>query len=226
VSRVYLRGQDRARPVPTNKNGADDFAHPAGGPYFVRIRLKIESSSSSQIYTPPGAMKVFIFIMLGGFVGLDGYVVSPGILLLAHRLGAFGDVSTYNWSSVGAVTERIASLDPNDKVVLIGYSGGGFAITHVAENLNRNPSHRIDLLIAYDPSPTWSMKSIGKNVVRAICYCNDNPLFLGMGGAKLTGSASVEVVPISEPHPVVQFDESLHKKTLAEVEKLAGGGAR
>jgi pimeloyl-ACP methyl ester carboxylesterase len=166
---------------------------------------------------------VFIFILLGGFVGVDGYAVSPGILLLAHRLGAFGDVSTYTWSAQRAVTERIASLDPNDKVVLIGYSGGGFAITHIAEDLNGNPPHKIDLLIAYDPSPTWSMKSIGKNVARAICYCNDSPLFLGMGGAKLIG-ATVEIVNISEPHPVVQFDEGLHKRTIAEVEKLAAKG--
>jgi hypothetical protein len=42
---------------------------------------------------------------------------------------------------------QIASLHPNDKVVLIGYSGGGFAITRVAEELNSNPGHRID----FDP---------------------------------------------------------------------------
>jgi pimeloyl-ACP methyl ester carboxylesterase len=167
--------------------------------------------------------KVFIFILLGGFVGIDGYAVSPGILLLAHRLRALGDVTTHNWSAQREVVERIAGLDPNDKVVLIGYSGGGFAITHIAEDLNGNPPHRIDLLIAYDPSPAWSMKSIGKNVARAICYCNDTPLFLGMGGAKLTG-ATVEIVNIAVPHPVVQFDESLHKRTIAEVEKLAGKG--
>jgi pimeloyl-ACP methyl ester carboxylesterase len=168
-------------------------------------------------------VKVFIFIVLGGFIGFDGYAVSPGILLLAHRLDALGDVTTYNWSSQRDVIQRIANLNPSDKVVLIGYSGGGFAITHIAEDLNRNPPHKIDLLIAYDPSPTWSMKSIGKNVVKAICYCNDSPLFLGMGGAKLTGS-TVEIVNISEPHPVVQFDESLHKRTIAEVEKLAAQG--
>jgi pimeloyl-ACP methyl ester carboxylesterase len=167
--------------------------------------------------------KVFIFIVLGGFIGFDGYAVSPGILLLAHRLEALGDVTTYNWSSQRDVIQRIANLNPSDKVVLIGYSGGGFAITHIAEDLNRNPPHKIDLLIAYDPSPTWSMKSIGKNVVKAICYCNDSPLFLGMGGAKLTGS-TVEIVNISEPHPVVQFDQSLHKRTIAEVEKLAAQG--
>jgi len=164
--------------------------------------------------------KVFIFLLLGGFVGPDGYAVSPGILVLAHRLRTFGEVSTHNWSARDDVTQRIAALSPNDKVVLIGYSGGGFAITEVAQDLDRSPPHRVDLLIAYDPSPTWSVKSIGNNVVKAICYCNDLPLFFGMGGAKLKG-ANVDTVAITEPHPVVQFDERLHRRTIAEVEKLA-----
>src|SRR6266851_8783556 len=111
-----------------------------------------------------------VFILLGGLVGFDGYAVSPGILLLAHRLEALGDVTTYSWAAQREVTQRIANLNPNDKVVLIGYSGGGFAITEIAEDLNGNPPHKIDLLIAYDPSPTWSVRSIGKNVAKAICY--------------------------------------------------------
>ena len=32
---------------------------------------------------------VNVFILLGGLIGLDGYAVSPGILLLAHRLEAW-----------------------------------------------------------------------------------------------------------------------------------------
>jgi hypothetical protein len=43
---------------------------------------------------------------------------------------------------------------------------------------------------------------------------------LGLGGAQLRGQ-SVETVPISEQHLAVQFDESLHKRTVAEIEKLA-----
>ena len=67
---------------------------------------------------------VNVFILLGGLVGFDGYAVSPGILLLAHRLEAFGEVKTYNWTAQREVKQRVASLDPNEKVVLIGYSGG------------------------------------------------------------------------------------------------------
>ena len=163
---------------------------------------------------------VKVFILLGGLIGLDGYAVSPGILMLAHRLDAFGDVTRHNWTAQREVTQRIVQLDPNDKVVLIGYSGGGFAITQIADELNSNPPRKIDLLIAYDPSPTWSMASLGNNVAKAICYCNTSPLMLGLGGAQLRGQ-SVETVPISEQHLAVQFNESLHKRTIAEIEKLA-----
>ncbi len=168
---------------------------------------------------------VYVFILLGGLVGLDGYAVSPGILMLAHRLEAFGEVKTYTWGSQREVRERIANLGPDEKVVLIGYSGGGFAITEVADELNRREGHKVDLLIAYDPSPAWSMRSLGNNVAKAICYCNSSPLMLGLGGAQLRGQ-SVEVVPISQQHLAVQFDESLHKRTIAEIEKLAGAKPR
>lgn len=155
---------------------------------------------------------------------MDGYAVSPGILFLAHKLEAFADVTTHNWTAQHEVSRQIANLDPGDKVVLIGYSGGGFAITQVAEELNGRETRKIDLLIAYDPSPAWSMASLGKNVAKAICYCNSRPLMLGLGGAQLRGQ-SVETVPISEQHLAVQFDGSLHRRTIAEVEKLAGKGA-
>jgi len=162
---------------------------------------------------------LFIFVLLGGLVGVDGYAVSPGILLLAQRLDALGDVTIRPWSAQYDVTQRIAALKPNDKVVLIGYSGGGFAITQIADELNGTHPHKVDLLVAYDPSPAWSMRSLGKNVAKAICYCNSMPLMLGLGGAQLRGQ-SVETVPISQQHLAVQFDENLHQRTIAEIEKL------
>ena len=166
----------------------------------------------------PAMLKVFI--VLGGLTGPDGYAVSPGMLTLAYRLTPFGQITTYRWTSHREVTRDIAHLDPNDKIVLIGYSGGGFAITRVADQLNRNRPRKIDLLIAYDPSPTWSMKSLGSNVAKAICYCNSMPFMLGLGGAELRGE-SVETIPIYEHHLAVQFDEGLHGRTIAEIEKLA-----
>ena len=100
----------------------------------------------------PAMLKVFI--VLGGLTGPDGYAVSPGMLTLAYRLTPFGQITTYRWTSQREVTRDIAHLDPNDKIVLIGYSGGGFAITRVAHQLNGKQPRRIDLLIALRPTPT------------------------------------------------------------------------
>ena len=64
------------------------------------------------------------------------------------------------------------------------------------------------------------MASLGKNVAKAICYCNSMPFMLGLGGAELRGE-SVETIHIYEHHLAVQFDEGLHSRTIAEIEKLA-----
>jgi len=83
-----------------------------------------------------------------------------------------GYCSQYN------VNARIAPLKPTDKVVLIGYSGGGFAVTQIADDLNGTRPHKIDPLVAFD---------MGKKVAKAICYCNSMPLMLGLGGTAATG---------------------------------------
>ena len=71
------------------------------------------------------------------------------------------------------------------------------------------------------------MKALGRNVAKAICYCNSRPLMLGLGGAQLQlQGQSVETVAISEQYLAVQFDESLHKRTIAEIEKLAARRGR
>src|SRR2546427_712487 len=71
-------------------------------------------------------------------------------------------------------------------------------------------------------SAPWC-RSLGKNVAKAICYCNTMPLMLGLGGAQLRGQ-SVETVPISQQHLAVPFDASLHQRTIPEIEKLEPAG--
>src|SRR5205085_9616362 len=115
------------------------------------------------------------FILLGGFIGPDGYVVSPGMHVLALRLRSLGEVSSHNWSARDDVAQRIAALSPNDKVVLIGYSGGGFAITEVAQALDRNPPHKVDLLIAVsdlEREISWQQRDQGDLLLQ-----RSSPLF-------------------------------------------------
>jgi hypothetical protein len=83
----------------------------------------------------------------------------------------------------------------------------------------------IDLMVAYDPSPTWQMEPLRANVDLAVCYYNLSPMMLGLGGGQLTGSAQkIVTIEISEQHLAVQFDAALHARTVAFVQELTGGG--
>jgi hypothetical protein len=56
------------------------------------------------------------------------------------------------------------------------------------------------------------MKSLGKNVAKAICYCNASPLMLGLGGAQLRGQ-SVETVWQSNSTKVCTKERSLKSRS-------------
>ncbi len=165
------------------------------------------------------------YILRGGILpgGVDGPVSSAGMDSLARQLRGLNiniNTMVYNWGDTGSLLRDLAN-EPNDrKAILIGYSGGGSRATWVANSIR----HWIDLMVLYDPSPKWQMQPIGKNVRKAICYHNLNPMmpsFYGMlGGGLLTGSTKIEIVEISEQHLLVQADQRLHDRTLAAVKEL------
>ena len=68
--------------------------------------------------------------------------------------------------------------------------------------------------MAYDPSPRWQMEPLKGNVTKAVCYHNNWPLMFGLGGGQLTGP-NVETVEVSEQHLLVQYDNTLHGRTLS-----------
>jgi len=170
---------------------------------------------------PPIRMaKKHIYLLLGGFNGADGWVTSAGMLELRSSLAALSDVevTTYDWSSFKKAADDIALLPKDDIVIVIGYSGGGSRATWLA-NLPSKP--KIDLMVLYDPSPTWQMKAIGANVKRALCYHNITPFFFGLGGGALvSNNTPIETVEIFENHLLVQTDTTLHQRTIAEVKKV------
>jgi len=161
-----------------------------------------------------------IYLLLGGFVGPDGPLTSAGMYQLAGMLekipGAV--VKTYVWSAFEEAARDIGAQPKDHLITVVGYSGGGSRATWLA-NLPARP--RIDLMVLYDPSPTWQMKSVGENVKRAISYHNTAPYFLGLGGGVLKGP-HVTQIDIAENHMVVQADQGLHARTVAEVKKLMG----
>lgn len=160
-------------------------------------------------------MSAHIYVLLGGLFGPDRAADSRGIIKFAERLKPFGNVSVLYWSDYEKVIGQIKELPEDVPVILIGYSGGGSRATWVAGAVHPRP---IKLLVAYDPSPSWQMTPLARNVERALCYRNSSPLMLGLGGGALHG-ASVENVEIAKQHLAVQYDQTLHQRTIAAVKQ-------
>jgi hypothetical protein len=181
------------------------------------------ASEMSTPVLPIRTAKKHVFLLLGGLSGMNGWVtsvVSAGMLGLQSSLAALPDVevTTYNWSSFEKAGGDIALLPEDDIVIVIGYSGGGSRATWLA-NLPSKP--KIDLMILYDPSPSWQMEVIGPNVKQAICYHNVTPSFLGLGGGVLVGNnTQIDTVNINENHMLVQTNTTLHQRTITEVKKI------
>jgi pimeloyl-ACP methyl ester carboxylesterase len=155
-----------------------------------------------------------VFILLGGLFGGQGeQLVNVGMGALALELERLPGVKVtqYPWRDY----ERVAVDHSHGKLVVIGYSGGGSRATWLADG----ELIIIDLMVLYDPSPSWQMKPVKDNVKRAICYHNTNPMFGRLGGGLLRGP-HVEVVDIAEFHLDVEKDLALHAHTIAAVKEL------
>lgn len=159
-----------------------------------------------------------IFILRGGLFGPDGPLVSAGMDALARRLASVSKYITcrvYNWCDWQEVGHDIDAQSDMLPVVLIGYSGGGSRATWVA------PGRRVALMVLYDPSPIYQCLHIGANVKRCICYYNQTPMMLGLGGGIVAGvGKNVEVVKIAQQHLSVQFSSELHDMTEQAVRAL------
>ncbi len=150
--------------------------------------------------------------------GPDGYLTSAGMFGLRSMIAvAFpvAKINTYQWSSFAAAAADIKDNE-SSLIIVIGYSGGGSRATWLA-NLPSRP--KVDLMVLYDPSPSWQMKPIGKNVKHAVTYHNQTPFFFGLGGGVLTGSTKIDTVDVSKNHMLVQSDMNLHRRTIQEIAK-------
>jgi hypothetical protein len=187
--------------------------------FLLALCLAIPPSFSFADETAaPPKKPVRVYVLLGGMWGPDGYVFSRGMIGLAGRIAEIPGVSAdvRVWSDYPAVAREIARLPAGERVVLVGYSGGGSRATWIADALGNRP---IDLIVAYDPSPKWQMKGLHANVKHAVSYHNLNPMFMNLGGGIMTGH-NVLSIDISEPHLSVQSDEALHRRTLQLISAL------
>ena len=161
------------------------------------------------------------FILLGGVTGSawEAYVpgVNTGMLGLRDQIVALGvPVTVYPWGSYAQCDADIFANVVGHSVV-IGYSGGGSRATYLK-------SH-VDLLVGYDPSPSYQVSPLRTNVGTAICYYNTSPFFFGLGGGAYKLAADnkttiLHTITVSEQHLAVQYDSSLHAHTIAAIRGL------
>lgn len=153
-----------------------------------------------------------VFVLLGGLWGPDGYVTSGGLVSFAKELERLKDtkVRIYTWDQYLQVDAAIKMVPPEDKVVVLGYSGGGSRATYLQA--------RIDLMVLWDPSPAWQMEPLRPNVKRVISFFNRNPAMFGLGGGVVTAdfdntTTKIEVYPISIQHLLVQSNAMVQNLT-------------
>lgn len=172
-------------------------------------------------------MTVNVFLLQGGIVSIDGVITSAGMNTLAEMLDALPncDVDTYLWENWSQAYHDVMRHEDH-KIAVIGYSGGGMKATWLANGCVRiggaiqwKVRPRIDLLVTYDPSPDGSMQVLHDNVRRAVNFHNKAPFFFGLGGGVLKGP-KVETIDIAEHHLAVQYDQSLHARTVNFVKEL------
>ena len=160
------------------------------------------------------------FMLLGGMTGSawEAYVpgVNTGMLGLRDRIAAMGvPVTVYPWGSYVQADADISAW--KGKSVVPCYSGGASRGTYLKST--------VDLLVGYDPSPSYQVDPLRSNVRRAVCYKNLTPLFFGLGGgvyrlAADNKTTALTTITVSEQHLAVQYDRDLHAHTLAAIREL------
>jgi pimeloyl-ACP methyl ester carboxylesterase len=157
--------------------------------------------------------------------------------IITDLLRPLGDVRTYAWANYEVCARDIILTSfAGDKVAVIGYSGGGWRAATVC-NRCAERKQDVNLLIAYDPSPSWNMdldeNLLRPNVKRAVCYHNNKKMLSPMisippwgwigGGmlmSKTYGKPFIESVEINMNHLAVQYAEDLHGRTFGYVSQL------
>lgn len=174
-----------------------------------------------------------IYVLLGGIGpgGADGWVTSAGLWHFTSTLQGLGNVKTYTWGNWGQVRYDImTATKPGDKNIVIGFSGGGSRATYLAFPFYGEETAEVDLMILWDPSPSWEMYQIYPNVKQVINFYNTKPMmwvpFIGsLGGGQVmlhqdNKTTKVTVNTIAIQHMLVQLSSTVHSKTFEYVKAL------
>lgn len=164
-----------------------------------------------------GAQMIRIAVLLG-----QGWFSSPGMISFADRLQQFGKVEVFDWWDTPRHLNWYSAAS-NGKTVVVGYSLGANQIGFLDRQLAKDD--RINLAVAYDPSRQSPLvEKVGdewvqrvRHIDRLVCYYNRSAWIFG--GSKYAGDG-VQNVTVNLPHLFLQFSEDLHKRTIAEIERL------
>ncbi len=152
-------------------------------------------------------MSVRTFVLMGQ----GGRVTSPGMVSLASRLP---NATVHSWDD-GDVIPGVNTWP--SKVAIVGFSLGANALGHIGAHARRE----IDLGVAYDPSRLSPLVANGVQSApqfkRLICFQNVGAWFFG--GSGYLGN-NVETIKVNTFHLAIQFDESLHARTISAIKAL------
>jgi hypothetical protein len=159
-----------------------------------------------------------IFVLSGWF----GRLFSVGMAQLADRLRPYGKTTYHAWNDVGVIP-TINELAPDEwAVAVVGFSLGANQLGWISNFVNR----QMQLGIAYDPSKQSPLvRHVGDKFVqtarrfdRLLCYYHPDAWVYG--GSTYAGP-NVETIVVNGPHLLMMFNESLHRRTVAEIAILA-----
>lgn len=149
--------------------------------------------------------------------GQGGAATSLGMVALADRLKAHGTVIKHGWDwghGPATIAADIRRQPATTKIVLVTFSvwAGGSMI--MAAGI---PNRKIDLVVAYDPTRLQSFPAAPSNIKRVLLYHNRCAAI--WGGGVIRGP-QVETTTVCSLHLAVDFNESLHAKTIAAVRRI------
>lgn len=158
-----------------------------------------------------------VFVMYGQ----GGIVTSYGMYLLSQRIQKQwpqATVTNHSWDNPGAIQALARDWEkanPNQPIILIGYSLGANCVTWVSQNLGLT----VDLTVCYDPSVLSIVTNPTLNVKRLLLYHNND---IEPEGHAVFVGPMVETTQINMFHLAICYSEMLHEKTLTAMKLVLG----
>jgi RHS repeat-associated protein len=242
--------------VTQNANGTSTFTDTAGhsatrlivgasgqgatDPQVVRTATNVQTASSRQPVTSTNASPETAYFAMDG-AGGAGSGDNITFNQLAADIGAQRFDSGPTDSQVDEATLAVANYigkNPTGKVVLMGYSAGGYFVTQVAANL-KDANIKVALLLTFDPVDSrslnafvgWGSIPITSNVERAVNIFQRQPIVMyenSFNGMELSGNNVMNILEENSRghNKIVDESKDLARFLLEQVRQNDAGGQK